>query len=117
MEDVIGYLVVVFFAFWLGWKLRGTIMMAAMSDDPEKIIKMLEEIKAINKNEKISVSPNSIEVEPEHVGATWYAYAKETGQFLGQGSTLEDALKSASLRFPNKTFWCETLESNLTKGS
>lgn len=117
MEEIIGYLVVVFFAFWLGWRVRGAIMLAAMSDNPEKIIKMLEEIKQINKAEQVGVKPNSVEVEPERVGATWYAYAKDTGQFLGQGSTLEDALKSASLRFPNKTFWCETLESNLTKGS
>lgn len=117
MEDIIGYLVVVFFAFWLGWKIRGVIMLAAMSEHPEKIIKMLEEIKTINKNETVPVGPNSVEVEPAHVGATWYAYAKETGQFLAQGATLEEALKSASLRFPNKTFWCETLKSNLTKGS
>lgn len=115
MEMAILDLVLIFFAFWAGWRIRGVVMLAALSENPEKVIKLLEEIKRINKNEDVGVKPNAVEVEPELVGQHWYAYSKETGQFLGQGPTLEEALKSASLRFPDKTFWCETLKSNLTK--
>ena len=114
MDDLIIYLVLIFFAFWLGWKLRGVLMMYAMSEEPERVIKMLKEVQDINKQQDKPVR-TSIEVEPEQVSGYWYAYAKETGQFLGQGPTLEDALKVASVRFPNKTFWCETLATNLTK--
>lgn len=113
--EIISVIVVSILGFWLGWYLRGIIFMAAISENPEKLIKILEELKKINKNEAVGVKPTAVEVEPERVGLTWYAYAKENGQFLGQGTTLEDALKSASLRFPDKTFWCETLKSNLTK--
>lgn len=115
IEEIIVNIVIISFAFWAGWKIRGIVMMAAMSDNPEKIIKILEEVKKINNNEKVGVKPNAVEVRPELVSNVWYAYAKDNGQFLGQGPTLEEALKTASLRFPNKTFWCETLESNLTK--
>jgi hypothetical protein len=118
MEDIIVYIVIISFAFWAGWKVRGLIMLAAMSENPEKIIKMLKEVEKINNGEiKESAGAGNIkvEVEPEKVGAVWYAYAKETGQFLAQGPTLEDAIRLASIRFPNKTFWCETAESNLTK--
>jgi hypothetical protein len=114
MDSIILYLVIAFVAFVMGWKLRGLLMIAAMSDDPEKIINMLKEVKKINESEASDVK---VEVEPEKVNGHWYAYAKETGQFLAQGSTLEEALKIASIRFPNKTFWCETLRSNLTKST
>lgn len=115
--EVISYIVIAVFAFWFGWHARGLIFMAAISDNPEKIIKLLEEIKKINKTESASGDTTKVEVLPECVNNYWYAYAKETGQFLGQGPTLEDAVREASLRFPNKTFWCETEKSNLAKGA
>ena len=48
-----------------------------------------------------------IEIKPEQVGNTWYAYAADDSQYLGQGPTLEDALKMVADRFPNKKFWCK----------
>jgi hypothetical protein len=114
IEEVIVYIAIISFAFWAGWKMRGIIMLAAMSDNPDKIIKMLEEVKKINKAE-VTNGEVKVEVAPEKVNGYWYAYAKETGQFLAQAPTLEEAIKLASIRFPNKTFWCETLASNLTK--
>ncbi len=101
--------------FFVGWKFRGSIMISAMKENPEKIIQILKEVEQINKKEK--TDSKEVEVEPEKVGQIWYAYAKETGQFLAQAPTLEEAIKLASLRFPNKTFWCETEKSNLTKSA
>lgn len=118
IEDIIVNIVIISFAFYAGWKIRGILMLAAMSDNPERVIKLLEEVKKINKGEtKESANDIKVEVEPEKVNDYWYAYSKETGQFLAQGPTLEEALRIASIRFPNKTFWCETLKSNLTKSS
>lgn len=115
IEDIIVNIVVISFAFYAGWKIRGVIMMAAMSDNPERVIKLLKEVEKLNQAEQTGKKPDDVEVEPEKVGPLWYAYAKENGQFLAQGPTLEEALRIASIRFPNKTFWCETLASNLTK--
>jgi hypothetical protein len=41
-----------------------------------------------------------------------YAYAKDTKQFLGQGNTIEEAVKSAQARYPAKTFWWEKSEQD-----
>lgn len=115
MEDIIVQVIVIFFAFYCGWKIRGVVMLANLSSNPERTIKLLEGIKKINDEEELQKPSGKVEVTPEQVGAVWYAYAKENGQFLGQGTTLEEALKMASLRFPNKVFWCDTSKSNLTK--
>ncbi len=101
------------FVFWLGWRIRGALMMFAMRDNPEKIIDLLKQVKEINDKEE-KKSDIRVEVEPEKVGNVWYAYAKDTGQFLAQADTLEEAIRQASIRFPNKTFWCETDKKNLT---
>ena len=37
----------------------------------------------------------------------WYAYAADSSEYLGQGTTLDDALKMVADRFPNKKFWCK----------
>jgi hypothetical protein len=116
MDEIILYLVIAFFSFAIGWKFRGWLMLTAMSENPDKIIKLLKEVEKINQSGSTSDSIQ-VEVEPEKVNGYWYAYAKETGQFLAQGPTLEDAIRLASIRFPNKTFWCETLKSNLTKST
>lgn len=114
--DLISYAVFGLVCAWVGYHVKAILFRLTISEDPDKIIKILEDIKRIN-NETGSetTTGTKVEVEPEHVNSVWYAYSKETGQFLAQGPTLEEALRLASLRFPNKTFWCETLESNLTK--
>jgi len=115
--DYIIYIVLGVVAFWLGWHARAIVFMANLSIDPDRTIKMLEKIREINaaKTEEeldsiVSNQMNAVEVEPEQVKGVWYAYAKTTGQFLGQGSSLEEALTQAANRFPDKKFWCKTIE-------
>lgn len=115
--DYIIYIVLGAVAFWLGWHARGIVFLANISIDPEKTIKMLEKIKEINAAESqeeldgiVSTQLDAVEVQPEEVKGVWYAYAKTSGQFLGQGSSLEEALTQAANRFPNKKFWCKTNE-------
>lgn len=113
--ELLTYIVVFAVGFYIAWHIRGIVFMANIAERPEKVIKMLEEIKRINEQEAKGTYKAGIEVEPEKVGPVWYAYAKENGQFLAQGPTLEEAMRLASIRFPNKEFWCNTLASNLTK--
>jgi hypothetical protein len=115
--DYIIYIVLGVVAFWLGWHARAIVFMANLSIDPDRTIKMLEKIREINeaKTEEeldsiVSTQLNDVEVEPEQVKGVWYAYAKTSGQFLGQGSSLEEALTQAANRFPEKKFWCKTNE-------
>ena len=116
MEYLI-YIVLGAVAFWLGWHARGIVFLANISVNPEKMIKMLEKVKEINaakSQEELDVIVNkqfdAVEVQTEEVKGVWYAYSKDTNQFLGQGASLEEALKMAATRFPDKKFWCETNE-------
>ena len=72
IEDIIVNIVIISFAFYAGWKIRGILMLAAMSDNPERVIKLLEEVKKINKGEtKESANDIKVEVEPEKVNDYW----------------------------------------------
>ena len=107
--EFISIIVVAIIASWIGWHVRGIVMLANLSENPDHVIKMLEEIKRINETEEQDgkVSIIGTEIKPEKVGNVWYAYAADDNQFLGQGPTLEDALKMVADRFPNKKFWCK----------
>lgn len=94
---------------WVGWHARGIVMMAMFSERPEHIIEILQKIKKINDEENLHakvVKAIGVEVEPEMVNGHWYAYTKDTNQFVGQGTTIEEALEQAKTRFPGKSFWC-----------
>lgn len=106
--DFIIYAVIAAIGVYAGWHIRGVVMLALLSEHPDRVIKMLEKIKEINTKEELGIQiKEGIEVAPECVNNYWYAYAKDTNQFLGQGPSLEEALKQAATRFPDKKFWCE----------
>ena len=109
LMDFITILVIAVIAMWIGWHLRGIVILANLAEDPDRVIGMLEKIKKINEEEQQEskgVLPG-VEIKPEQVGNMWYAYAADNNQFLGQGPTLEDALKMVADRFPDKKFWCK----------
>ncbi len=113
--EFLSYIVVFIIAMYIGWHLRGVVFLANLSENPDRVIKMLERIKQINAEEAAGnvMADGGVEVTAEHVQGYWYAYSKENGQFLGQGPTFEAALKSACERFPGKKFWCNN-QNNLT---
>lgn len=109
LDILIVTVVVAAIGFWLGWHARGITIYALFSDDPQKIIDILEKIKQINQEQDLHtkvVKAIGVEVEPELVNGQWYAYTKDQGQFVGQGATIEEALEQAKTRFPGKSFWC-----------
>jgi hypothetical protein len=106
--DILSYVILAVIVFYAGWTIRGAVLIAKLANNPESVIKMLEQIKKINEAEARGEEyQEGVEVESEQVGSVWYAYEKETGQFLAQGTSLEDAIKAACDRFPEKTFWCK----------
>lgn len=101
-------------AFYLGWIARGAILLAGMSDNPERFIKLLEDIKKINAAEDQSTTgedaldlANSTKVRAEIVGDVFYLYRLEDNEFISQGSSIEDAMTTGQARFPDKHFWLE----------
>jgi len=110
--DFLIYIVVAVVAFYIGWHARGIVFLANISERPDHVIKMLEQIKKLNEEETNVEGLDGIEVRMEQVGKMVYAYAKDTNQFIGQGTTSDEALNSACARFPNKKFWCEEIKQS-----
>lgn len=113
LMEYIGYLVVAAIAVWIGWHARGIVLLAHISQRPDQMIKMLEQIKEINESEEIGMPDDAIEVETEHVNDLVYAYNKVTGEFLAQAQNLHQVMVLAAKRYPGKKFW----HPELTKDS
>lgn len=101
-------------AFYLGWIARGATLLAGMSDNPEKFIKLLEDIKKINTAEAAGITEEdavalakSTKVRVDMVQDVVYLYRLEDNEFISQGSSIEDAMAQGQKRFPGKTFWLE----------
>lgn len=107
MSDLLIYLVVAVIAFIVGWRARGVILMAALSEDPEKFMEILKQIKKINEAEQRSIPSAATELAIERVNDHLYAYVKETNQFIAQGPDLKSLLAEAHKRFPGKVFFGE----------
>jgi hypothetical protein len=112
MEDLLTYIIVAIMAGWIGWNLRGIVLMAAIADNPKKFIKMLQQVADINDKEaEAEVGQDSTELAIERVNGTLYAYTKDTNQFIAQGPDLKSLLESAHKRFPHKEFF-GTIDKN-----
>ena len=95
--------------FWLGWMLRGIVILARMSSKPEEMIDILNKIRRINEGkapEDDTVSAkDGIEIRIERVGDMLYAYAKENDEFIAQGPNMTTLLEVAAERFPQRRFF------------
>ena len=111
--EFLGYVVVAVIASWIGWHARGIVFLSNISNHPEKMIKMLEQIKKIN-DEELDGSPevDGTEIRAELVGTTWYIYSKDNNEFLAQGPSFDDAVMAVADRFPGKKFWCSKSEQS-----
>ena len=111
MEYLI-YIIVASVAFWLGWHIRGIVITINISQNPEKAIKMLEQIKKINAAESVEElkelangESNKVKLNIERVGDQLFAYDSDTGHFIAQGVDLPAVLDSAHKRFPSRFFF------------
>lgn len=102
--------------FYVGWVFRGVVIITNLARDPQRMIKMLEEIKQLNLEEAqgiaaIDAKANSqkrmegVELELEVLKGYCYLYIKDNGEFVGQGPNIDQAMAMAKERFPTKTFW------------
>jgi hypothetical protein len=115
MDSIIVHIIVAAGAFWLGWHIRATVILSKLASQPEKMIKILEQIKGINEKEaQGEFGPERIdsdELRIERVGDQLYAYHNDSGEFVSQGSDLVTVLELAHARFPDRVFF-GTIESD-----
>ena len=109
MSDILIYLFIAIVAFWLGKHFATLKYLQNLSTDPDKFIKMLEEIKRINAECERGLAEldmdDTIMLNTEERAGLVYLFQSIDDKFIAQGKSIEDALKSASERFPGKKFW------------
>lgn len=117
--DFLIYIVVAVVAFWLGWHARGIIFLANISENPERVIDMLNKIKKLNEEEELGIvktdSAEGTELFIERVGNMLYAYIKDTNQFVAQAPDLSSLLNEAHKRFPTQKFFGTISKDNSAK--
>jgi hypothetical protein len=101
MEAHLIDLLIIILAFWLGWKLRGFWMVIALAARPELLAEVARQAKNIADGH---VDGPSRQIRAEQVGDCVFLYAEDTGEFLAQGTSLDLALATVKLRFPNQEF-------------
>jgi hypothetical protein len=116
MIDFIVYFIIAVSAFWLGKQFAIVRFIENLSNNPDKIIKMLEEIKRINAEHELAVAAlvpeDAIMLNTEERAGSVYLFQSEDDKFIAQGKSIEDALKSAAERFPGKKFWIPTVKQD-----
>ena len=109
MSDILIYLFIAIVAFWLGKHFAMIHYIQNLSTDPDKFIRMLEEIKRINAECERGLAEldmeDAIMLNTEERAGLVYLFQSIDDKFIAQGKSTEDALKSASERFPGKKFW------------
>jgi hypothetical protein len=116
--ELLTILIFIGLAFYLGWILRGVVVLSNLAEDPDRIIKILEKIKKINEEEHSTgrtANTTGTELRIERVGNVLYAYSKDDGQFVAQGADLASVLDSAKKRFPDTVFFGNISKDNPAK--
>jgi hypothetical protein len=110
-------LIDLFLAFGLGcvvaWRMCEARLAKNFAADPDRIIELLQLIKRLKAEvaaeESLGLDPDreNVEVSVEQLaGPVWYAYRKDTGEFLAQSNTsLDDVMQKASDRYPDLVLW------------
>ena len=103
--DILYYIIALAVAFWAGIHYAQIRFLFNISKNPDKMIAMLEQIKAINDNEDLGLPEDAVEVRIELDNNVVYAYEKISGQFLAQAQSIHLAMIEATKRHPGKKFW------------
>lgn len=98
------YIVLVFIVgYFVGWFRSSKSMLDRILAKPESMIELLEKYKTAKEDDNTVVS-DIREIEVHNENGSFYLYAKDNGEFLGQGASIEDALEAVRKRFPGKNF-------------
>ena len=113
MEDIVIFIVVAaVVGFFVGYHMRAIMLIKGMSDDPDHFIRLLEQVKKINEEHDVEMArlnnqepKEGTELTIEKVNGVFYAYAKDTNQFIAQGPSIQELFDQAKQRHPNRNFF------------
>lgn len=121
MEEIIIIVAVAaVIGYFVGYHMRAIMLIKGMSEDPDHFIRLLEQVKKINNEHdeemaKLTESVEGTELTIEHVGSMFYAYTKDTNQFIAQGASIDALMDQAKLRHPDRKFFGTITKEDSTK--
>ena len=104
MDDMFSTLLIFLSGFIVGWFLHARSMLTRITQDPDKIIALLEKYKLAKIEMEQDESTVTTELRVEKIGNQFYLFTKDTNEFLAQGLSLDDALESIKQRYPDRNF-------------
>ena len=104
MEVVFWDTLIMAACVWVGWHLRGIMLIRNILRDPDRMIKLIEEVKRIEASEDPKEEKGARRIRVEKHGEELYLFAEDNDEFLAQGPTLEVALERIEKRFPDDAF-------------
>jgi hypothetical protein len=88
---------------WIGWHLRGIMLIRNILRNPDGMIKLIKEVKAIEERPD-TPDAKSRRIRVEKHGTELYLFAEDNDEFLAQAPTLQEALDRIEKRFPGDSF-------------
>jgi hypothetical protein len=105
MDEIISILLIFVSGFIVGWFFHDRSMLTLITQDPDKIISLLEKYKIAKAEMDQSESTlTATEVRVEKIGSMFYLYSTNNNEFLAQGTSIEDALEAIKKRYPDQNF-------------
>lgn len=106
MDIVLLFLIFVA-GYAAGWFRASKHMLDRMLEKPDVVMQLLKKYKVAKDEEESNkdIASSSVrEIEVQKENNSFYLFAKDNGEFLGQGTTLDQALEVVKQRFPGQNF-------------
>lgn len=104
--DILFIFLIFLAGYMAGWFRASKHMLDRMLDKPDTMMQLLKKYQTAKEeaenDEPVLLDVREIEIQKEN--NTFYLYAKDNGEFLGQGTTLDQALEVVKQRFPGQNF-------------
>ena len=106
--DILLIFLIFVVGYAAGWFRASKHMLDRMLEKPDTVMELLKKYKVAKEEtdaEDDKITSTSVrEIEVHNEKGAFYLYAKDNGEFLGQGTTLDQALEVVKQRFPGKNF-------------
>jgi len=105
--DILLIFLIFVVGYAAGWFRASKYMLDRMLEKPDAVMELLKKYKAAKDEvdaEDVGTALVVREIEIQKENSAFYLYAKDNGEFLGQGTTLDQALEVVKQRFPEQNF-------------
>ena len=103
--DIFLIFLIFVFGYMAGWFRASKHILDRMLEKPETMVELLKKYQTAKEaNNDTETLTDVREIEVQNEKGSFYLYAKDNGEFLGQGTTLDQALEVVRQRFPGQNF-------------